>query len=277
MKRIKGSMTVEAAFAVPVFFLAVYTFLQLFLFLQVQLEVFQHMNRFVRTVSSHGTLVASVQNLVTSKEQEALLEEQGFDALLGSISEHAYLTYGLRKEMEDEPWIDCIVDGARGFHVDGSCLFDEGGELRLIVSYRYNLFGALSGVFSSIPVVQRIDGYGFFGRGWEQLRQEKVAEEVYIVENGSVYHCLSSCTYLKVSVSELATDNIEEARNQAGGCYYPCSACRGYPQRETVYITVHGDRYHKTLSCSNLLRNIKSISLEEAQGRNLPACSKCGR
>ncbi len=276
MKKVKGSMTVEAAFAVPVFFLAVYTFLQLFLFLQVQLEVFQHMNRLVRNLSSHGTLVSSVQNLVTEKEQEALLEEQGFDTLLGSISEHAYLTYSMRREVEDEDWIECIVDGARGFDVTGSSLFEEGGELRLIVFYRYRLFGDLSGVFS-IPIVQRIDAHGFYGRGWEQLRQEKTPEEVYIVENGSVYHRLSACTYLKVSVSELASARIEEARNQAGGCYYPCNACRGYPQKETVYITVHGDRYHNTLTCSNILRNVKSISLEEAQSRGLPGCSKCGK
>lgn len=273
---VQGSLTAEAAFVVPIFFFAVYAFLQLFLFLQVQLEMQRYMNALVRELSGYGNLVASVHNLMASDEQETILEEYGFDALVTSVTEQAYLTYRMKDAVEDAGWITFVEDEALGFDLSGSGFYEDEGEIRLIVSYRFRIPGVLF-VPISIPVVQRIEASGFYGRNWATIESQEVPDEVYIADNSTVYHRYSTCTYLKVSVRQVVSSKIDGERNQSGGIYYPCGACKSQPVGDVVYIATYGDRYHTTMICSNIRRNIQSISLAEAESRGLAGCSKCSK
>ncbi len=273
---VQGSLTTEAAFAVPIFFFAVYAFLQLFLFFHVQTEVQRSMSVLVREIAEYGNLVASVHNLLASDEQETILQEYGFDALVASVTEQTYLTYRMKNAVQDAEWIRFIRNGALGLDLSGSEFYEEDGEIRLVVSYHFRIPGVLF-VPISIPVIQRIEARGFYGYGWESIESQEIPEEVYVADNSTVYHRYSTCTYLKVSVRQVLANKIDGERNQSGGIYYLCGACKKKPMGDVVYIATYGDRYHTTMECSNIRRNIQSISLEEAESRGLAECSKCGK
>jgi len=96
---------------------------------------------------------------------------------------------------------------------------------------------------------------------------------VYITPDGEVYHTTKNCTYLKLSIRAVDRTSLDELRNKSGGIYYACDKCGG-SEKDTVYITDYGERWHSTLNCSGLKRTINLVPISQAQGRR--PCSKCG-
>lgn len=97
---------------------------------------------------------------------------------------------------------------------------------------------------------------------------------VYVTDTGIVYHEDPDCTYLDLSIHAVSADELEEIRNLSGGKYYACEACgKRETDEELRYITDYGTRYHTTLTCKKIKRTIYAISLDEAYG--LGGCSKC--
>ena len=98
-------------------------------------------------------------------------------------------------------------------------------------------------------------------------------ETVYITETGLVYHKDYHCTHLDLSIRMASGEEVSSLRNESGGKYYACEHCGG-GSGGAVYITLYGDRYHSSLSCSGLKRTVYAVPLSEAVGKG--ACSKCG-
>ena len=113
--------------------------------------------------------------------------------------------------------------------------------------------------------------------GWLSL-EEKEREEiwVYITEHGRVYHMRTSCPYLDLSIQSISLSELEEKRNYSGGRYAECLRCEDKENSGLkVYITNYGDKYHSTIDCSGLKRNIFKKKLSETGG--MQACSKCSK
>lgn len=103
---------------------------------------------------------------------------------------------------------------------------------------------------------------------------ESSSEYVYITENASVYHTSSSCTHLKLSISQISSSQLGSARNENGGKYHACEKCsEGTAIADTVYITEDGDRYHNKLSCSGLKRTVTMVDIDQVS--HLSECSRC--
>lgn len=96
---------------------------------------------------------------------------------------------------------------------------------------------------------------------------------VYITPNGTVYHISAACSYLKLSIQAIEKTNIDKLRNADGSIYYECELCYGN-EKNMVFITDYGNRYHSTLMCSGLKRIIEAIPISEAGNRR--PCQKCG-
>lgn len=114
-------------------------------------------------------------------------------------------------------------------------------------------------------------------RGISMISDEKGEGMVYVAKNGQVYHLERECTYLRTRIQTTAVSQAIELRNQSGGKYYPCEDCCGgeeQEEREKVYLTTYGNRYHVSRNCSKLKRTVRKVSRSEVG--NLAACSKCG-
>ena len=98
---------------------------------------------------------------------------------------------------------------------------------------------------------------------------------VYVTENGSVCHSSAQCTYLKLSVTQIAGSAVESSRNEYGECYSPCElCCRNEAPASSVYVTDSGNRYHNLGSCSGLKRSVWLVKESDVEG--MRHCSRCG-
>lgn len=278
-RTMRGSFTVEAALCVPIAFLVMYLFLQLFVFLRIQSDMQVAMNRVVRQLSQYGTVYSQISSM-TPDDADDIVAELGVDAAIGRVAGQAYMGYLLRREIGDADWIGWIRGGASGVSTSGSSMYDENGKLVLTVSYRFAPVSRIPG-FASVPVVQRAMSMSFCGRerairSRDSEEEDEEEEKVYVSDRGTVYHRKSTCSYLKVSVRQIAFVDVAAARNNDGEKYRPCEYCDHLPLGDTVFITDYGNRYHSTLSCGELKRTVNSMTLAEAEEKGLRACKKCG-
>ncbi len=98
-------------------------------------------------------------------------------------------------------------------------------------------------------------------------------ELVYVTETGIVYHKDAHCTYLDMSIHTVSKEAVRDLRNQSGGKYYPCEQCGKTENKKTYFITEYGTRYHTSLECKKIKRNIFAVTIDETYG--LGGCSKC--
>lgn len=256
----RGSITVETAFALP-----------LFLFFCIQLISLIHL------IQMHSALEASLHQEVAQASLEAYaFEQMGLDigSGMGKIVEGTVLKQkviaGVGKEYLDRSMIEGGSDGIRVLYTENT-----GGQdtVDVILSYRVKPMVDILG-FSGFTMANRCrmktwTGYGIDAGG---NLKEDTEEMVYIAETGSVYHKSKNCTHLMLSVRPVETDSLAVLRNQGGGRYYPCEHC-GKGAGGIVFLTDQGDRYHTSLSCSGLKRTVYTIPISQVGGRG--ACSRC--
>ena len=136
-----------------------------------------------------------------------------------------------------------------------------------------SVFGMIAAPTAALPiqcVVKPWTGYDVNSSSVGSSEEEIV----YITNNREVYHKSRSCTHLSLSIQIADSGKVSRERNQSGGRYYPCEYCGDGGFLTVVFLTTHGDRYHRTLNCRGLKRNIREVYL--SQVKELPVCSKCG-
>lgn len=111
-------------------------------------------------------------------------------------------------------------------------------------------------------------------QGEKQGAEYDNSEMVYITESGSVYHRDRECTHLRLSITAVSINDVENMRNNSQGKYYRCDKCHEAVVNGTVYITNTGDRYHSSQNCSGLKRGVLTVSLKDIPG--MAPCSRCG-
>lgn len=256
----KGSLTVEAALILPFFIfvcMCIMYFSQIFLIhSEIQGSLFQ-------TASYISQYVISTQETVNNE----FLNNKGTQSILCmSVSRRCMKLYS--GDVLDS--CVCLQGGTNGIQFLASSVSDE--YVDLIANYRVQLpYGF--GLNVSFPIVQRCRIRAWTGLSGTVTVQTE--EMVYITDTGSVYHRRADCTHLKLTIRSVDKDELEQARNNNGGRYKACDKCvKGDMQKDIVYITNEGDRYHNNINCSGLKRSVRQISLSQVEGRK--ACSRCG-
>lgn len=243
----KGSITLEAALVVPIFFFAI-------LGLSFVLEMMA-----IQTTIHHA-----LHNVGKELAQEAYTS---LSVSANEVEQRVRKCIGVER-MESS----MIRGGANGLDCSGSRVDVFSTILELSTCYELEI----PVLMFDIPIVScedkvRVKGWTGYATG---TLTEGAQEIVYVTDYGLVYHRDASCTYLDMSVRAVGEESIESLRNQSGGKYYPCSACsKDLSVSPTWYVTDYGDRYHSSLDCKKIKRNIYAIPLNEAYG--LGGCSKC--
>ena len=244
---VKGSITVEAAMAVPVFFFAVLCLFYLMEIMSVQTAVRSGLQDVGKLLAEQGY---DQQFLLPSKVESDVVSSIGAERLQRSIME----------------------GGSGGIDCSQSHMSGRTGIAQLTAVYKIRIPVP---IFAIPPVSYRESIKVKTWCGYEKAGLESDdSETVYVTETGVVYHKDYNCTHLKLSIHMASASEIEHMRNESGGKYHPCEHC-GNISSGNVYITDYGDRYHSSLSCSGLKRTVYAIPLSEAVGKG--ACSKCGQ
>lgn len=243
----KGSITVEAALAVPMFFLAVVCLLYLFEIMAIQTSVRAGLQYAGKQIAKEAYIERILQ---PSKVEKDVIGAIGEERLERSI----------------------VIGGSGGIQCDDSRLSVRTGIGVLKASYHVRLpipaFGVAPMEYQVSMKIKTWTGYEKESFG---LDDDKT---VYVTENGLVYHTDYHCTHLELSIHMIAKEDVSGLRNESGGKYYPCEHCNA-DGGGMVYITDTGDRYHSSLSCSGLKRTVYAVPLSEVIGKG--ACSRCGQ
>lgn len=242
----KGSITVEAALAVPLFFLAVVSLLYMMEMMAIRTSIRAGLQAAGKQVMQEAYAVTAV---VPSRVEKMVVQAVGGERLERSI----------------------VEGGSTGLHCEGSYMSPVTGigslEARYEVRLPVPVFLVPPVSFTESVRIKAWTGYE------KSLFGNKKEDTVYITETGLVYHKDYHCTHLELSIHMVQASETNSLRNNSGGKYYPCEHCaRG--KSDKVYITDTGDRYHSSLTCSGLKRTIYAVPLSEAVGKE--ACSRCG-
>lgn len=246
-KTIQGSVTIEAAFTIPLFLFAVLCLIYL-------LEI--HAIRLSVASAAQGAAKIAAEDMATVPVLNSIKLKSDIVELIGT------------KRLERS-----IVDGgSSGIHCWKSWYESGNGVIHVEVNYKVRL------PFPKYTDIGMKCEESFFVKVWNGYKANGMDSDdnqiVYVTETGSVYHIDYQCTYLQLSIRFVPYSSIAQLRNEDGGKYHACEQCTRGGMMAGVYITDYGEKYHSSLNCSGLKRTIHSVKKSECHG--MSACSKCG-
>ena len=265
-KKIKASMAVEAAIAIPFFLFFLMNILFAFDMLRLHGNIMGAMHQAGNKMAFYGYAYRSgfgEEGLFSGEADSLILSEGYARRKVINILGEDYLNH------------TCLASGTSGLHFIKSSVMKEDDRIELVASYKVKPFINIIG-FPDMPMENRYygrawTGYDVAGRAGGGEGEDPV---VYIAETGTVYHIARNCAYLNPSVEAVSKAMASELRNEEGGKYYSCGSCKGKNFQPVVYITSYGNRIHSSLSCSGLKRTVYTVHLSEVKGKG--KCSKCG-
>lgn len=270
---LSASATVEAALVIPIFVYVVLAVMFMVQILLVKSSVMQALYLTTRKIDSYAYEYQSVKKAVETEHDTANSSDTASVINDSALKAFAYTTL-LSNLNQDFSKQSNILGGNIGISMLDSRILEHSNEVYLKVSYcirnPFDLFG-----LAVVPIEQSFTGLAWLGEDYRTTDTDSNGDSiVYITENGTVYHKDRNCTYLAFHIKSVLSNTIEMQRNLQGAKYYPCEKCGQNIKGINVYITDYGDRYHTSINCSKLSRNVLTIPLSQVGDRK--PCSKCG-
>ncbi len=243
----KGSVTIEAAFGIPLFLFAALCLIWMIEMQSIRISIINAAQSAAKS-AAENTAILPVLNTVKLKSD--IISLIGTERVGRSI---------LRSS---------------GISCNGSYMSVNTGEINIKVSYQVELplplFGNLS---AKQEEAFKLSGWRGYKRNMAGGSGGAGSDIVYVTDNGSVYHKDYQCSYLRLSIRYVPYSGLSDLRNGNGGRYHACEKCVYGSAMAGVYITEDGGKYHNSLSCSGLKRTIHALRQSEAGG--LGGCSRC--
>jgi hypothetical protein len=246
----KGSLTIEAAVVLPLFFLAMVTLISIMDLLRIQAQTSITLNE---TAKELGMYAYTIQQ-----------ETDDPDSSVISLSQGACIAYAQTK-LATEPNAD--ISMIKSTYQNHRIILRASGTYRFPVSF---FLGA------KISFQNQVQVHGWTGYDGEQdgYDQEGGGELIYVTDWESVYHTYSDCTHLELSIQQVSYESIEERRNVDGGKYKSCSHCiEDGEESQYVFIADNGERFHSSQNCQSLKRTVHLM--EQSQVAHLEECERC--
>ncbi len=239
---VSGSLTVEAALALPVFLFAAVMILFLFRIMQIQYIVENSLDKAVAEVSLiDGISRQQAENLTKA----AFYRELAVQNCPLSHIERGIGGFSWKNTYVDETMIDAQV----GYSV----------------SFPLRFFGRKRIKLQDVCRMRRWIGERAVNSG----NQEQ--EWVYVTPKEQVYHVSRACTHLKLSVKAVSSDGLKSQWKTCGACGH---CAKGKKTGAVVYVTREGESYHLNINCSGLKRTVYMIPKEQTGGKR--PCTRCG-
>lgn len=259
-----GSMTVEAAVAVPLFLFFIYGLLCTGQMLLTNAEVSRSLTQTARQTAKLYYLSELTEEQGEGSGRENLISGDGQTQESGGVTVGYAAAKARFMSMVDSGKLSGVRGGAAGISLAGSRVLNSIDEVELKAGYFYeipvpvigNRYIHLRCCAVSKAYTGRKGGFGLSGAG---------GEYVCVTEHGSVYHDDPGCTYISISVKRAGDPSL------AGRPV--CRHCRG--SDGSGYVTVYGDVIHTNRSCSSINRTVRLVP--KSQTGNMRRCSRCGK
>ncbi len=264
----KASMTVEAAFVLPLFIFFFVNVMALFNITEIQSEIEGALHQAGSELSLMAFDLKFAESAVSGDDKA---QPGAIAGIAGVLTARQEMNRTIGKRIDGS-----IVEGGfGGISFLESKVLVSGDIIDLVLDYRVRPLIPVIG-FKEIPIQARYYGHAWTGYDLSEGfgSDEEEEEMVYITESGEVYHRDIDCVHLSVKISSVDIDSLPGMRNSDGARYYPCEYCGAGVGAGNVFITDHGNRYHSSASCRGLKRSIITIPISEVGSRR--PCSACG-
>ena len=308
-RRVKGTMTMEAAVIMPIFIIVIMSFTTVLHIIYVQMCVQSAIDYVGMSIQAKGIVydyIYSTTDRVLDDTKHSItdmiLNGTGLpdNELFGEALDWSFSQLrdaGVNKVfdvmVEEEvnrqlKTLDadysCIVGGLSGIEYGDSSIVSNEGDFEIVAKYKVKI-----PIFFSrnikFKISQGIRAKMFGGsitmpniKNDEEIADaDQTQITVYITEHGDVYHRSKDCVYLTNRMIKEKLSEMVDKRNNSGGKYYMCERCGSETplmSDKYVYYSVEGERYHVSLKCPSISRNMKETNIEEIGGRK--ECAKCG-
>lgn len=308
-KKIRASMTMEAALIIPLFMIVVMAFITLMHIVYIQMCVQSAVGYAASAIQSKGIIYEYIYDGVKGKADETKndietlivsnveeLDNEFFKEALDwsaqqlmEIGEDKAFDVIVKKAVTSHlNYIDadysCIVGGQSGIEYKKSHVLNDDGDFVVIAEYKVKV-PILFSRSIKFNVAQCVKARTFGGSlpaltihdEEDEPEEKKEINKVYITEQGEVYHNNRDCVYLTNRMLRALKGEMDDKRNNSGSRYYLCERCCklvSLQQDCYVYYSVDGKRYHSTLDCPSIARNVVEIDIDKIESRR--ECEKCG-
>lgn len=278
-----ASLTVEAAFVLPIFIYAISIFLYFFQLIYIQQSIqsalYQTASYFTKNAYLYDKLYDSYSE---GQEEEIvkLLKALGIeDEITGACYKKVFESYIDEKVLN----LSLIVGGGKGITIQPQSHYFDEDEVDLCLYYECSI-PVLFFQIEPFECVQRVKAKNWTGQTVAKLYGEKDQESdnaeeamVYMTATGTKYHTHSDCSHLSLSIQETTYGQVAYQRNKNNGKYTKCQVCARtatLTSSSMLYITDDGDRYHTSRQCSGLRRTVREISISEVP-TGVSRCKRC--
>lgn len=274
-KRIRASLTVEAALGLSLFVFAVICLIMPLKMLDTQRRVQMVTEAFAKELSQYAYIRYRMLKGETIDPAHAEAGNGGGD-MPGSVTElfgQAAAEVYLRRKIGAAVKAGSVT----GLDFSRMVLSEDGGTIDIYAAYRMKLpFKVFA--LDSVPAVSRSLRRGWIGSPGARWKGQEEGEDgevmVYVGKNMSRYHWFADCHYISNDISEVSFDAVSSLKNDQGKHYKPCSVCgKSAGPGSTVYILPGGKYYHSSRNCSSLAFYVRKVPLSEVE--YLGECSYC--
>ena len=243
----KGSLTVEAAVVLPLFFIGMLALICVMDIQRVKSEITVSLNESVKELGMYAYALGGLED----------------ESPLGGVDDVICIAYAQSKLKSNSR---VSLNTLRSSYHQNMVELWVMGKYRLPISLL---------PIPDIPFQSRVrvhDWTGYSGNDENESRES--SQMVYVTEHQSVYHTSSKCTHLNLSIMQTTAAKVGGERNENGAKYHECNNCvDGSEHLGIVYITKSGSRYHAKADCHSLKRSVKLVLQETVS--NLSECSRC--
>jgi len=282
---LSASSTVEASIVIPLFIYAIMTVTYLIQIVSLQVKVQQALYNESRKMAKYIYAYEIMKDQSTSDSQKKDLvkadgnseKDEGYESILENgigigVAQTLFISELGMEYIKNTH----VIGGMAGFNMLNSKIMSGNNIINIVVSYTvrnpFDIFG-----IGIMTFTQSASTNAWLGDTYNTDKSKGTSNTdetiVYITPSGSVYHTNKNCSYLILSIHEIPSNQIDSQRNESGGKYYACEKCGEKGTEGDFYITDYGDRFHTSINCSALMRNIMTVQLSTVLDRK--QCSKC--
>ncbi len=267
--RVCGSITVEAALALPLFLFAMMILMMPMILMNESRKIQTELEQVCAEISQYAG-VLSDSTLESEDYKKSGIPEE----LIEDMTKTGFRLYAegrIRSRIHTKK--------AGQFSLTGSRILEDGETIDLILSYQMILpFPVFR--MKSVPMTARSCRRAWIGRdggkGKGDTGQDMEDELVYIGKSSTRYHRNRNCHYLYNHISVISFADVGTVRNSDGRKYKPCARCGGLAgPGSSVYIMPSGESYHGDRNCSSIVAYVRAVSLSEVE--YLGPCSYCAK
>lgn len=284
-KKLKASITVEAAFSFTITVFVLFLMLGPLLIIKTTSDFLVELNNMSKLRCDYEMIKYFSKDSDIYRKINDYIEDNGtrlddIDEIEDIVNNTAFYVSFTNKYGEDEREYRNI----NSIYNINPSIYDEENYVVLydyLVDFLlpYNVLN-IDGVINRLVSSRR----AFVGSDGDRFDDNFEEDDfVYVANNyvnSLVYHLDINCTYLVKKTNSTEYKNISNYRNYSNQKYSKCDYCFKnirMNQNTICYITQYGDRFHYRDDCPLMTAYVTKIHKDSIESYNLRPCFKCGR